>query len=138
MNHLPPDALTLEEILEIQRQVVEATGGTIGVLHPDVLESALLRPYQAVFGEELYPSPFDKAAVIAQTIAHNHPFYDGNKRTATLVVREFLRRVGYYLPLEKYIDEAEEVILHLATGQISWHQFATWLEAHAQSLSADL
>jgi death-on-curing protein len=138
MNQLPPDALTFEEVLEIQRQAVEATGGTIGLLHPEVLESALLRPYQAVFGEELYPSPFDKAAVLAQTIAHNHPFYDGNKRTATLVSREFLRRAGYYLPLEEYVDETEEVILHLATGQISWQEFSTWLKAHVRPLSMDL
>jgi len=138
MNQLPLDALTFEEVLEIQRQVVEATGGTIGLLHPEVLESALLRPYQAVFGEELYPSPFDKAAVLAQTIAHNHPFYDGNKRTATLAARELLRRAGYYLSLEEYIDEAEKVILQLATGQISWQDFSTWLEAYARPLSTNL
>lgn len=91
-----------------------------------------------MFGEELYPSPFDKAAVLAQTIAHAHPFYDGNKRTATLATREFLRRAGYYLPLEEYIDGAEEVILQLATGQISWQEFSTWLEVHARPLSMDL
>lgn len=135
MNQLPPDALSFEEVREIQRQAIEATGGTLGLLHPEVIESAILRPYQAVFGEELYPSPFDKAAALAQTIAHDHPFCDANKRTATLVAREFLRRNGYYLPLEEYVDEAEEIILHLATSQIDWQEFSAWLEEHARPLS---
>jgi hypothetical protein len=43
-----------------------------------------------------------------------------------------------FKPLEEYIDEAEEVILHLATGQISWQEFSTWLEAHAQLMLTDL
>lgn len=132
MNQPPSDALIFEEVLEIQRQTIEATGGTVGLLHPEVLKSAILRPYQEVFGEKLYPSLFDKAAVLAQTIAHDHPFHDGNKRTATLVVREFLRRNSYYLPLEECVDEAEEVILDLATSQISWQEFSAWLESYAR------
>lgn len=135
MNTIPSDALTFEEILEMQRQAIEAKGGTIGLMHPEVLESALLRPYQIVFGEELYPSPFDKAAALAQTIAHDHPFHDGNKRTATLAAAEMLYRAGYDLPLEEFFDEAETVITDLATGRIDWKEFSIWLEAYAQPLA---
>lgn len=134
MNGVPPEALTFEELVEIQRKVVEATGGTPGLLHPGVLESALRRPYQVVFGTELYPTPFDKAAALAQTLAHDHPFRDGNKRTATLAVREFLRRTGYYVPFEDFVDEAERVLLNLATGQMDWPGFSDWLAGKARQL----
>ncbi len=131
MNQLPEYALTVEEILEIHSQAIKARGGLPGLLHPEVLETAVLRPYQAVFGEELYPSYFDKAAVLAQTIAHGHPFNDGNKRTATLAAAELLYRAGFDLPLEEFFDEAEEVILNLASGKVGWQEFSAWLESHA-------
>jgi len=134
VNTLPKDALTAEEVLVIHSQVIKAKGGATGMLHPEVLETAVLRPYQAVFGEELYPSHFDKAAVIAQTIAHGHPFNDGNKRVATLAAAEFLHRAGFDLPLEEFFDEAEQVILNLATGKIGWQEFSAWLEAHVRPL----
>lgn len=132
MNELPDYALTEEELLAIQRRVVRATGGAEGVLHPEVVESAVARPYQAVFGEELYPTAFDRAAAMAQSIAHDHPFRDGNKRTATLAVTYLLRRLGWDLPLEECIDEAERMILDLATAQIGWQEFSTWLQSRAR------
>jgi death-on-curing protein len=132
MNEIPPDALTWEELLEMQRRIVAATGGAAGLLHPEVLESALRRPYQAVFGRELYPTPFAKAAALAQTLAHDHPFRDGNNRTAALAVREFLRRAGYYLPLEEFVEETAAVLLDLATGRLDWPQFSEWLAGKAR------
>jgi death-on-curing protein len=84
---------------------------------------------------DFYPSPFDKAAALAQTIAHDHPFHDGNKRTATLAAAELLYRAGYDLPLEEFFGEAEEVILALATSTIGWEEFSAWLQDHARPLN---
>ncbi|MBI3945463.1 MAG: type II toxin-antitoxin system death-on-curing family toxin [Armatimonadetes bacterium] len=134
MSDLPPNALTVEDILAIQEEVVCATGGARGVLHPGVIESAVARPYQAVFGVELYPSPFDKAAAMAQTIAHDHPFRDGNKRTAMQATAELLWRLGWDLPLEEDFDEAERVVLDLATAAIGWEAFSAWLRTRARPL----
>lgn len=134
MNELPASALTYEELVEIQALVVQTTGGAQGVLHPEVVESAIARPYQAVFGEDLYPSPFDKAAAMAQSIAHDHPFRDGNKPTATQATAELLERLGWDLPLEECFDEAERMILDLATAQIGWQEFSAWLRSRSRPL----
>ena len=60
-----------------------------------LLESALAQPFQTFGGKELYPSIAQKAARYAYGIASNHPFADGNKRTATAVMAAFLRMNGY-------------------------------------------
>jgi prophage maintenance system killer protein len=72
--------------------------------------------------------------VLAQSIAHDHPFFDGNKRTATLAAAELLYRAGLDLPLEECFDEAEATIIALATSQIGWEGFSAWLEEKCQPL----
>ena len=135
MSDLPQSALSPEELIRIQALVVQATGGAEGVLHPEVLESAVARPFQAVFGENLYPTPFDKAAAMAQSIAHDHPFLDGNKRSAVQAALELLFRLGYDLPLDECVDEAEQMTLDLATARIGWQEFSAWLQARARPLA---
>lgn len=74
--------ITKAEVLLIHDQVVLLHGGANGVRDIGGLESAIARSYQSFAGEELYPSCFEKAAAIGESIIMNHPFVDGNKRTA--------------------------------------------------------
>src|SRR5882757_2828105 len=78
------NALSLEQLLEIHALVVEATGGSIGLRDLGRLEAAIAAQTQNVFGEELYPTLIDKAAAMIRGIIADHPFVDGNKRTAML------------------------------------------------------
>ena len=82
--------LTLEEILAIHHQIIQTTGGSPGILNLDSLLSALYRPQSTFNHQLLYPSIFDRAAALLQSLILNHPFVDGNKRTAFAATLRFL------------------------------------------------
>ena len=65
----------------------------------ELLESAAARPFHSAFGQDAYPRVIDKAAVLFHSLIANHPFYNGNKRTAVLALLHFLLANGYLLVL---------------------------------------
>lgn len=73
--------LTLIEVLELHRKILEQSGGTAGIRDIGLLESAITQPRMMFGGEDLYPSLLEKAAALGFSIIMNHPFVDGNKRT---------------------------------------------------------
>ena len=103
-------------------------GGAAGLRDVGLLESALARPMQlAAYGE---PDVAALAAAYGFGLARNHPFVDGNKRTAFVAVELFLTLNGWALAA----SDADCVIamLHLAAGDWSESQFAAWVRAHSQ------
>ncbi|NEC07899.1 type II toxin-antitoxin system death-on-curing family toxin [Streptomyces sp. SID7909] len=80
-----------------------------------LLESAVHRPSASMFGQEAYPDVLDKAAALLQSLAVNHPFFDGNKRTAWLSCVTFLAMNG--VDLRPDIDAAERLVIAVATGE---------------------
>ena len=74
--------LTLEKVLLLHARLIQRTGGSGGVHDIDVLDSAMARPQATFEGEELYPDLWHKAAALMHSLVKNHPFVDGNKRTA--------------------------------------------------------
>jgi len=74
--------ITLQEVESIHEILIEKFGGSKGIRDRDILESAINRPYQTFDQKDLYPLPIDKAAAIFESLISNHPFVDGNKRTA--------------------------------------------------------
>lgn len=85
--------LTREQILEIHRRVLEAEGRPcVGddVLNRDRFESAVLAPMQSGFGVDFYPTFAEKAAALFRGLLCDHPFNDGNKRTAFVALTVFL------------------------------------------------
>jgi death on curing protein len=73
--------ISLGQVLEIHRRVIDQSGGTPGVLNLVALESAVQQPRITFGGEDLYRTLAEKAAALAFSIIRNHPFIDGNKRT---------------------------------------------------------
>jgi death on curing protein len=71
--------LTLIEVLELHRRVIEQSGGAFGIRDTGLLESAISQPRMTFGGEDLYPSLLEKAAALGFSIVMNHPFVDGNK-----------------------------------------------------------
>lgn len=86
--------LTVEEVLFIHHYLVTQTGGSHGVRDLGLLEAAVARPRASYGGVDLYEDVFTKAAALFESIARNHPFVDGNKRTATTSAVEFLYANG--------------------------------------------
>jgi len=74
--------LSSQNIIQIHFEIVEATGGSQGIRDVGLLESAAGRPRASFGGKDLYPNIFLKASVLVHSLLLNHPFVDGNKRTA--------------------------------------------------------
>ena len=83
--------ITKEEALAIHSAVVARFGGIDGVRDEGLLESALAQPFQSFAGIELYPTDEAKACRYAYGIIKDHPFADGNKRTATALMGTYFR-----------------------------------------------
>lgn len=73
--------LTLIEVLELHRRIIEPSGRALGIRDIGLLESAIAQPRMTFGGEELYPSLLEKSAALGFSIMMNHPFLDGNKPT---------------------------------------------------------
>ena len=82
--------LSLAEVLQLHRRIIDQSGGRFGILDLGLLESALRQPRMVFGGKELYPSLAEKASVLGFTIIHHHPFIDGNKRTGHADMEIFL------------------------------------------------
>jgi death-on-curing protein len=116
--------LTVAEAIHAE-QLAEHGGGE-GVRDTGLLESAMARPHNlASYGD---PDVAALAAAYAYGLARNHPFVDGNKRTAAVISETFLMLNGHALTA----SDAELVvaILALAAGELSEEELADWLRAH--------
>ena len=123
--------LTLIEILELHRQILEQSGGALGIRDMGLLESAIAQPRMTFGGEDLYPSLLDKAAALGFSIIMNHPFVDGNKRTGHAATETFLVLNG--LEINASVDEQEGMVLAIASGMLGREEFAGWLQQHTAS-----
>ncbi len=101
-------------------------GGLAGLRDPGALESALARPRNLVaYGK---PSPFDLAAAYAYGIARNHPFVDGNKRTALVASVVFLELNGHSFRASE--EGVVVTFLALAAGEMTEARLAKWFTAN--------
>jgi death-on-curing protein len=117
--------ISLDVILAIHDEQLAEHGGVTGVRDKAMLESALGRPLnQAGYGE---PDAAALAAAYAFGIARNHPFADGNKRTAYVAMELFLVLNGFELTASD--ADAVLTMLRLAAGEVEEEQFADWIRA---------
>jgi death on curing protein len=124
--------LTVSEVIELYRQVMEASGGTVGILSMAALESAVAQPRATFGGDDLYPTIFEKASAIGYSLVMNHPFVDGNKRLGHYAMETFLVINGY--EIDASVDEQESIILQLASGKLSRDAFTTWIKDHIKTM----
>ncbi len=121
----PVRYLSLVEVLELHRRVVERTGGATGLRDLGSLQSALAQPRASFGGELLYPTLEEQAAALGYSLVLNHPFVDGNKRVGHAAMAVFLALNGRMLVGE--LDESEHAMLALAGGQLSREQLVEWV-----------
>lgn len=120
--------LTLDEVLDLHRRVIEQSGGAPEIHDRGALESAVAQPRMTFGGHDLYPTLDEKAATIAFSLIQNHPFADGNKRVGHAAMEVFLALNGH--ELSAGMDEQERIILSVAASQIGRQEFANWLRAN--------
>jgi death-on-curing protein len=109
-----------------------AHGGSSGVRDPGLLESALARPRNLLAYAEVAPTLTRLAAAYAFGISSNHPFVDGNKRTALLISFAFLDTNGIAVTAGQ--EDAYRTILGLAAGEIDEQQLADWFDINTGPL----
>ncbi len=124
----PIQFLSLEDLLLVAHV---ATGGPPAVRDAGLLDGAAHRPSTTLFGEDAYPTLFDKAAALIESIVRNHALVDGNKRTAWLACCSFLDLNGE--PVNAPDDEAYDLIIGIAEGRVELDETAAALERGCES-----
>ena len=128
--------LTLPEILEIHEDRIRVYGGTSGVRALDLLQSAMGNVEATFGGEYLHQSLFEMAAAYLYGICRNHPFLDGNKRTALACALAFLRFNGF--KVQSGQDTLYDLVIGVAEGRIDKDAVASFFEDHSSSASRPL
>lgn len=125
--------LTKEEVIAAHYYMMRQMNDVdqAGIKDHTLLDSAIHRPMQSLFGEDAYPNLFDKSAALLESLVKNHCFHNGNKRTAYLVVKSFLMINGYHLRMERVF--AVEFIVDIATGNTSLEQIVDILRKYSVS-----
>lgn len=121
------DYLSVEDLLEIAAGVIDL----VVVGDAGLLAAAAARPRVTVFGEDAYPAFEVKAAALLHSLVRNHALVDGNKRLAWSAARVFFLLNGRDLAYT--VDEAEDLMLSAASGQLDVPQIAMWIVAHSAS-----
>lgn len=123
--------LTVQEVIAINMAMIQkySPGEQIGVKTSSLLESAVLRPMSSAFGEDAYPSIWDKAAALFESLGQNHPFHNANKRTAFTAFLIFLRYNGYHFKMDQ--KAAEDLTVDMVNHKYSFEQIAAIIQAHS-------
>jgi len=123
------DYIRVEDILAIHADQIERYGGGgDGVRDPGLLEAALFRPQTGY-----YPTLIDEASALWESLSQNHPFFDGNKRTAFAATYVFLAING--LDIIATDDEAQDFVLGLyATSSVTFDNLRAWLGENTKAV----
>lgn len=121
--------LTPQQILAIHDRMIKLFGGSNGIRDLGLLESAAARPQASFDGVDMYETIFEKSAELLRSLLKNHPFVDGNKRTAVASTGIFLKLNGYRL-LNQHEKELE-FALKVENESVSFEDIAAWLKKYS-------
>jgi death-on-curing protein len=124
--------ILIEDIIAIHDASIEVFGGSKGIRDLGMLESAIARPFQTFGGEELYPTPEEKAAALCESIIVNHPFVDGNKRTGFTAMVALLMEYGIQLTANE--NDAYQTIIKASTGELRFDGLRDWLGINCKKM----
>jgi death-on-curing protein len=112
--------------VHIHDELVDEFGGIKGIRDLGSLEAALNRPFATFDGVDLYPTAIDKAAALFESLIINHPFMDGNKRIAYILMKFLLSKNGIRLKATK--DEKYQMVIEASKGAIRLDEIKLWIE----------
>ena len=125
-----PNWITKEIVLAIHENLIAEYGGLSGVRDYPLLEASLARPLHR-FSYQIDISIWELAAAYGFAVCKNHPFVDGNKRTAFMIMYVFLRLNGYDFNAPE--KEVVLVLESLASGEVDENILQVWLEKYSVS-----
>jgi len=116
---------SLPDVLAAHARLIVLFGGASGIRDREAIEAALGRPQTGYYRDVI-----EQAAALLESLSQNHPFVDGNKRTAIAVTAGFLRINGFRLDFDDL--EAYRFFMHLyESNQFRWERLEPWLRRHA-------
>lgn len=122
----------IDEVFAIHQGMIRRAGTEANVRDFALLHSAVERPKATYSGQDLYPTLFLKAAALLQSLCQNHPFTDGNKRTAWLSSKRFLHLNGYHLSSKG--TDAADFMVTVDNEKLELKNIAAWLKAHSERI----
>lgn len=125
--------LSPQHVLFIHSRLINATGGEHDVRDLALLQSAVARPQATFDGGDLYASLFDKAAALMHSLLFNHPFIDGNERTAVAAATLFLWRNGWQLDAGN--STLEQFVLSVLHDRQEPAIISAWFRNHSSAVS---
>ena len=109
---------TVEAVKAIHREVLQAHGGSAGIRDEGLLDSAVAAPQATMMGKPMFREPVEVAAAYLFYLCRNHPFIDGNKRTALATCLVFLSENGLLSQEKLDTDVWEQLVLDVAASRI--------------------
>ncbi len=109
---------TVEAVKAIHREVLQAHGGSAGIRDEGLLDSAVAAPQATMMGKPMFREPVEVAAAYLFYLCRNHPFIDGNKRTALATCLVFLSENGLLSQEKLDADVWEQLVLDVAASRI--------------------
>jgi death-on-curing protein len=125
-----PLFLTLDEVLSLHEDQIRRYGGSSGVRDTGLLQSAMGSVCATFGGQFLHETPFEMAAAYLFGICRNHPFVDGNKRTAVGTALVFLDMNGTEIEADQ--DDFFTLVIGVARGEVSKAEVAVFFQEHAK------
>ncbi len=123
--------LNIDDVYTIHQEIILKAGSIASVRDFSLLHSAVERPKATYGGKDMYPTIFSKAAALLHSICMNHSFTDGNKRTAWISTKRFLKMNGYYLKTVRI--EAVAFMLSVDNDKLPLKDISSWLKSHSSS-----
>lgn len=117
--------LTVEKIIEIHDEIIRQFDGAQGILSESTLHFMIFRVNK-------FRDIFRRAAVVLHAIGSQHPFVDGNKRTALVVAENVLGQQGYYIAADE--DTIVEFMLQVASYKLTPLSIEKWLKDHVRKM----
>jgi death on curing protein len=121
-----------EVVLTIHADLLQRYGGRPGLRDAGLLDAALAQVQITVGGTYAHGTIFDKAAAYGFHVCGNHPFVDGNKRVAFVLMDVFLQKIGWEVVATE--EEAYRTMMDLASGNVPKSQLSNWLKEYASRL----
>jgi death-on-curing protein len=120
--------ISSKEIEVIHNILIDKFGGSKGIRDLAGLESAIARPFATFDQLDLYPSPIDKAAAIFESLIINHPFIDGNKRIAYVLLRLIL--LENKMDIEATFEEKYKFVILASKGEYRFEEIKFWINSN--------
>ena len=123
---------TLEQVLDLHEDGVNLFGGRLPINDFTMLHSAIERPKATFGGQDLYPDIYTKAAALIQSLILNHPFDDGNKRTALMTTVLFFHLNRYVLDTTVFSEATYEFVIKIDLKEYSFEYIVEWFKKYAK------